>query len=305
MSRIAYVGLSGPIGYDYKNINEFKGEFPNPILEAPIGLFTLYDKVTFLHPSVCPKSLRKLPFIEFLSDRENLSEYFLKIDENVKNLEKSTNYQFDESIYKQHHKILETIAPFSTWDNHSRQYEGLPTVPNAFERVNIIYDNIISKNEKFNFTTNSLLYKTLNKQAFNISKERITDFLILKHLPNIVDKNGPSVDLIEKIRDRNNVKEFRQKIDSIVQTNNYESLVELSNAVEKEYEEIKIFFLERNISRSYIYNSTLHILKFIASSVIPYGDIVSSFYELVEDLRSIHKDKEFAWTGFLADLRHV
>jgi hypothetical protein len=60
MARIAFIGLSGPMGYDYNNYQDKNSTIPNPILEAPLGLMVLYDKILFLHPSLCPKSMLDL-----------------------------------------------------------------------------------------------------------------------------------------------------------------------------------------------------------------------------------------------------
>ena len=40
MKKSVYVGLSGPLFYDYENPLDSK--YPNPVLEAPVGLAVLY-----------------------------------------------------------------------------------------------------------------------------------------------------------------------------------------------------------------------------------------------------------------------
>jgi hypothetical protein len=56
-------------------------KYPNPILEAPLGLMVLYDEVVFLNETICPKSMQDLDFIKFLSDREDIKDLLEKIDE--------------------------------------------------------------------------------------------------------------------------------------------------------------------------------------------------------------------------------
>jgi hypothetical protein len=51
----AYIALSGPIFYDYKNM--LKWPYPNPVLEAPLDLMILYDEIIFIDEIVCPKSM--------------------------------------------------------------------------------------------------------------------------------------------------------------------------------------------------------------------------------------------------------
>ena len=47
--RIAYIGLSYPLLYDYKNQAEMTEndvtDSPNPIIESPLGLMILYDEL--------------------------------------------------------------------------------------------------------------------------------------------------------------------------------------------------------------------------------------------------------------------
>ena len=49
--RIAYIGLSYPLLYDYKNQAEMTEndvtDSPNPIIESPLGLMILYDELWF------------------------------------------------------------------------------------------------------------------------------------------------------------------------------------------------------------------------------------------------------------------
>src|SRR5215475_13683825 len=66
----AYVGLAGPLGYDYQNLvrrrkRRASGE-PNPILENVIGLLLCYDEIYFLAPQFCPADMRKLPYVKFV-----------------------------------------------------------------------------------------------------------------------------------------------------------------------------------------------------------------------------------------------
>lgn len=74
--RRAYIGLSTPIGYDYKNqATKTKADTyssPNPILDSPFGLLLLFDELVFLTRSLCPENMRRLPYVSFL-DETNLA----------------------------------------------------------------------------------------------------------------------------------------------------------------------------------------------------------------------------------------
>lgn len=68
-TRKAFIGLSGPLAYDYKPLQANRRSSPNPILEDSLGLLTLYDELIFTSRELCPINMRKLPYVSFLSDR--------------------------------------------------------------------------------------------------------------------------------------------------------------------------------------------------------------------------------------------
>jgi hypothetical protein len=70
--RIAYVGLSGPLFYDYGHLATpgpaDMQSSPNPILDSPYGLLLLFDELWFLTRSVCPENMRELDYVRFLDE---------------------------------------------------------------------------------------------------------------------------------------------------------------------------------------------------------------------------------------------
>lgn len=82
---------------------------------------------------------------------------------------------------------------------------------NAINEVNLIYDNIVARNENASFTTNSVWHKTLYTESKNVLKENVVNYAIAYRIPNYIDNNGPFVKLIEEIRDRTFIREFRKK----------------------------------------------------------------------------------------------
>jgi len=89
--------------------------YPNPILEAPLGLFVLYDKLLFLDPVVCPYNMKELEYVKFVTDTEDLTKYFER-------LQKTHSTQSSPSKpypWKDWEHIVRAIAPFARPDNHS------------------------------------------------------------------------------------------------------------------------------------------------------------------------------------------
>jgi hypothetical protein len=133
--RLAYVGLSGPIAYDYKN--KLNWQTPNPILEAPLGLMVLYDEIVFLDLIVCPKSMQKLDFVKFLTDKIDIKDYFEKIQQ--ERLEKYASSVWQGKFpYQEYEYICKTIAPFAHFDSHSRRIVDTPYIaPNAMREISV------------------------------------------------------------------------------------------------------------------------------------------------------------------------
>ncbi len=82
--RIAYIGLSGPIFYDYKyparQVLTSIPRSPNPVLDSPFGLFLLFDEIWFLARGLCPDNMRDLSYVHFL-DEESLLPQLNEIDQ--------------------------------------------------------------------------------------------------------------------------------------------------------------------------------------------------------------------------------
>jgi len=142
---VAYIGLSGPVCYDYKN--SLNRKYPNPILEAPLGLMILYDEVVFLDEAVCPKSMRKLEFVKFLSDTKDITDYLERIEQ--KRIDEYTKQIWQGNTLRSEklENIAKTIAPFARYDNHSNLISQA-IFPNSTSVLNVIYDNIVAHDEK-------------------------------------------------------------------------------------------------------------------------------------------------------------
>ncbi|MYX07833.1 hypothetical protein GTW98_13635 [Streptomyces sp. SID8375] len=74
--RRAFIGLSGPICYDYANpIREWaesQSDIPNPILENVTGTLLCYDEIWFLSREACPVDLHEVDYVKFVSDYPTL-----------------------------------------------------------------------------------------------------------------------------------------------------------------------------------------------------------------------------------------
>jgi hypothetical protein len=84
--KVAYVGISGPVSYDYrhgtKRVNRRDQSTPNPVLENVSGLLLCYDELIFLSKHFCPIDIWKLPYVKFISsNRDWLTRAELSLNE--------------------------------------------------------------------------------------------------------------------------------------------------------------------------------------------------------------------------------
>ena len=150
----AFVGLSGPLFYDYGNpMREGTPEvsdIPNPVLENVTGLLLCYDEIWFLSREVCPIDLHNVEYVKFLTDDEVLLSRALVAHEQYSDL--YWNGFFDDELPASDPKFRgDSSSVFGTTvdrvraavkfdfiaDNHSRGIEG-------FDQGNAAEDNLIA-----------------------------------------------------------------------------------------------------------------------------------------------------------------
>jgi hypothetical protein len=104
--RIAFIGLSGPLFYDYRNParkapSDLESS-PNPVLDSPFGLLLLFDEIWFLCRSLCPDNMRDLPYVKFLDETGTLP----KLD-NTTISDATKSIKADRLLYNSYEKFTE------------------------------------------------------------------------------------------------------------------------------------------------------------------------------------------------------
>jgi hypothetical protein len=127
--RRAFVGLSAPLFYDYRYpaMNANGEEEPNPILDSPFGLFLLFDEIWFLSRSLCPQSMRGLPYVKFLEESDMLpplADIAVPDYQEIMSFDSSSAERY-ERLYGSFSDYQETVRRVGiTWDaaadNHSK-----------------------------------------------------------------------------------------------------------------------------------------------------------------------------------------
>ena len=255
--RKAYIGLSGPILYDYRNsaskTSSDTKSSPNPILESPFGLLLLYDEIYFLCRSLCPQNMRELKYVHFL-DEEGLfpsdddDEYFDSLLNTVKN-----NYIYKDCNLKSNYnkgirelKIEWGINWLKKSSDHSHKLniQGLEDVPSFLVGCTdlpqltldlIIYDKLMI--DDIDFITNSFTSLMINKHNEHLYKSSLSELLLIENIPNYLMKMGPYHQCIEEIREDSYLKEFRKWICNTNLSNSKGELKDVKKAVESSLKE--------------------------------------------------------------------
>lgn len=228
--RRAFVGMSGPLFYDYRNTalptGEDTGSSPNPILDSPAALMLLYDEIWFLTRSLCPASMRELPFVHFvMEDDDTLQKLsgFSFDDQAHIELEQDIARYFNSRRFFSNYDANLLAVGASWWgtdeaaiDSHSHglnlskigvseRYAAMATNPRG-----VFFDQAVLNHlgGEFELVTNSVLQEIIAPAPRNASVTRpslvedmsIVDALTLSDLPTRLLKNGPDVDFLGELR---------------------------------------------------------------------------------------------------------
>lgn len=296
IKRKAFVGLTGPLFYDYKNM--LNSKFPNPVLEAPMGLSLLYDEIVFLDERVCPKNMQKLDFVKFLSDSD-LKDYREQLAEGFQ-----LGGEVEISQYVDPDKIIEPIqqriAPFSKWKDKSVEVDNFFT-PNSYDPIQLIIDDYIANKEILYPISNSATDQRHRKIFNKLKGTKITENLISNIIPNYLTESGPHPDVINEFRNKPNVKEFREKIDVAISANDKKSIEKITTMIDKEFEYLKDYLLNKKVFEGRIYNAKHSIPKIVGLEV---ADVIKSSvgkpYQWADKLLGGHMDRKYyGWISFL------
>lgn len=239
--RIAYVGLSTPIFYDYSfqpyKVQNDTSSSPNPFLENPYALLLLYDEIWFLCESLCPYNMRNLPYVRFIDKDTELTKKLSNVNYNIRFDQVSDLSEVPDLI-----KIVETVSYSSniSFDKHSHHLSILnkfiaakPMYENYILDLRIVYAlkeyclEIISNS----FTSTMITdYKTYYRIQ-DSKKLILTEQLVIDNIRNFVTQEGPYHEVVEELRKNTFISDFRKYINTFYNNNNNKEITELVSEV--------------------------------------------------------------------------
>jgi len=319
MKRKAYIGLSSPTAYFY-NPHSYRQKESwdwNPILESPQGLITLFDELWFLNRQLCPITLRKEPFVKFIDEDSDyiqlissLNSTFSSsgIDGLIQNTPIIENYidknnQYQNEQFNHYSEVIKHVygkrpgnnAPI---DNHSHGMNicGSYHSGNSMSIDLIAYDIAFLSNA--GIANIELITNRFNSNAFkttpvSIKQIQISQGITLKRIPVLQTPKGPIIDRIESIRENKFLIDFRDKISTL---ENPDDFTELVIKVEQEFKNYRNNILINKQSSCKLGTSIANnALSFVVGTIIPGASEIKS-------LKSDNESRKFNWTGFIASI---
>ena len=310
MKRIAYIGLSYPLLYDYKNKDRLTGndlsDAPNPIIESPLGLMILYDELWFLCESLCPYNMRNLSYVKFV-DKMFKDFYFEGGELFVKD-----NYDSKYSKRLDYDSILRrmNLVGIRYLDNHTHGLKlGNIKVSGSSKMENLLFDiyvfNALKErvSDQIEFVSNS--HYTLS-ESYDFGKDiQMIEKIIIPSISNYLGFDGPYHECMEELRENKYLANFRKWITQNHNNIQKAEINEMSKDVNTAIEQAKNSALKKYLDDNDKYNfftSTAQTLLTTAVGIPSAGiSIISAISNIVIKGGKTCNVKNDRWQGFVVD----
>ncbi len=296
----AYVGLSTPIAFDYKAYHAEKRDYPNPLLEAPLGLFLMYDEIWFLDPFVCPYNVadHELEYVKFVTDRYELSDV-IELDLEPPKPGPS------EYFWEDWNGIVRNIAPFAQADNHSKVYVA-GVVPDSRSPRNVAIDQTVAATLDLELISNTPTSGWLRSVFVPQAGMHLTERLVSNRVPNYQSAEGPYFDGLDDLRRLPHLRRFRKKVQRESLTMDSKTLEEVVEGIEEDFATIRNETLLSRVGRGRVYEGSLQIAAIAASEAAKAIPLVGQIYGVASAAKDIGEQlrdrKKYGWAGFLANV---
>lgn len=316
--RVAYVGFSTPIFYDYKcRAKKAPADLissPNPILDSPFGLLLLYDEIWFATRSLCPNNMRKLNYVKFLDEETRLPSLdgfdieVIRQQTTPESIyaEKITN--FNEGVSK-YEKLVKEVGIHwnAAIDNHTHNLNinnltlyACPSISNILLDMSIV--NYLNNSHNVEFITNYISQRFLTSLDSPVLKTRFAELLVIDNIPNYLTPNGPYHHCIEDARDDPFSEDFRKYIHTnSAGTTDLEELIAVKKNIESEIQRAQDELFLKNLNPKTQYKSVGKSLLGIGADIAIPG--LSTMASIAETTKEYFDNKNTRWQGFIVSSR--
>lgn len=314
--RIAYVGLSTPLCYDYRNPasksnSDLESSPPNPILESAYGLLLLHDEIWFLCRSLCPENMRELPYVKFLDELKMLpplgdikfdfSSVYKVIFDN-KEIDKQ-HTEFSDTIDGQYDRAVKKVGIYwkSAWDSHTLglRIGEITTRAKARSMDKLFFDMEVVRrlnNKHVELITNSYSQNWLQNPNNSFLKAKLSEIFSIENIPNYLTPQGPYNAIVEEIRNDSRLKEFRNWIAEEIFNANEKEKSNMKKTVEYILKTAQDIFSKRLSQEGFSHGVEKTI---IGENVTPSIPNLSALVNLADGINAFFDMKKRKWQGLL------
>lgn len=332
MQRTAYVGLCGPLAYNwarfkYRDITDedydiVENSFPHPILEGALGLITLYDNIVFLSEALCPLNMKWLPYVSYLSWRPDFDEKFARVHQAAtrKKQELEACFPFPHlqlpsfdaavasvlaGVSDEADRTLYDIRPRNRPlrlgnDNHNElQVMGDSTwLPNAIVDVMTVRAFELENCEIVTNSSSRAAFRCLRPSPGTSSDALgIGHHLILPRLPDYLHVEGPYHRCLEELRNHIYISETREFLDDLLRDGTDKEIAEVAKEVTATALRIRErVFLQAMAGRPEYWTVAKVGLKEAAGLVVPGFGFLSDMWGAAASERAA---KDIRWSAFV------
>lgn len=309
----AYIGFSTPVAYDYKNETKPKLDeetsSPNPVLVGITGLLVLFDEIWFACRSICPASMRELPYVKFVS--EEYKDFIIDVDrasDIAAEAQEEINY---DSVDPEGFEgfIGKYYGSNDAVDNHTHGISWLGSkVFGSANYKNLILDLVtldqldqldLSFSHSLNTLTRKLIFPQGLEWLRNDSDDKavgvVDRALTISSIYDLTGPGGPYHPVMEELRNHNFISSFREWVHgqtSSLHNQSIEDIVEELNAVTREFEQRS---LHSAIGKNGLRDVSITLLKGMFLDAIPGSGSVKNTLDIIEQKRHEERRKTYAY----------
>ncbi|MBE5883855.1 MAG: hypothetical protein E7291_05515 [Lachnospiraceae bacterium] len=313
--RIAYIGLSYPLLYDYANQaspsqNDIS-DSPNPIIESPMGLMILYDELWFLCESLCPNNMRKLCYVKFV-DKEFPDLYYegaedFITDINLK-IESDRGLSYAEILKRMNlqqrngldvHTHLLRIGNYETSARSGEDKLAFDLyILEALQEISDCEIELIA-NSRFCLRD----FEPSNKAP------RLVEKIVIPNIPNYLQVDGPYDPCMEVLRNHEYITDFRKWVTDNHNTIQRSEIDDMCESVQRTIEETqkKVFnkYLKDNDKYAFFASSGKTMLKTNIGLLSGGFSVVDALLGITVQGKKTLEANKHRWQGFVVNSRDI
>ena len=314
MKRIAYIGLSTPVFYDYRTQVDHApsdmSDSPNPILDSPFGILLLYDELWFLCRSLCPGNMRNLPYIRFL-DEDGVVGDIARISPTApEKLFTKANLTAFHNSAADYYQTREKAG--ITWDaapdnhTHGLNVAGAHVSGNSWSVGNVLLDTAILTtigDARVEFITNTFTQRLFESQADVYHKLRMSEIMVVEDIPNYLARLGPYHPCIDEARSNSYLRDYRNWIATQTVPASETEKAEMKRDVEAAIADCQKRIFIKHLAPAGGYSTLGKTIVGVGGDVLLPGSSVLA--SLGEQLVEERKKQSIRWQGFVVTSKEI